>query len=498
MEQQDRAKTLFDLKQTKARCFLEVLWVITRTTSTEREREDICSSIPTSLTFCDMGDFYLLEIGQEHYETYQTLLNSIDQLGSSTMPDGARRHKEMRVWLDIDAPLSLTITEFSSWKANWLNNEGMLRIVLPRSSANDLFNGFSIQPLDCRELCLENVTALKTEEDAFLQQVMQRQTGEDWILPPARKADVSPSNDILQEVRSLFGANDVIGFEELKIIRGSDNSREELDSLFGIENIKQEIRKLEARLSYIQRMEQQGYYFDDTVNLHMCFLGAPGTGKTTVARIITGMLYQYGYVKKNKCIEINARQLVGGYVGQTGSRTAKIIQAARGGVLFIDEAYTLVPDTNSNNDFSHEAVAQLLKDMEDYRGELIVILAGYEKDMEHLFDMNEGLRSRINRNILFANYSAVDTMEIFLSMLRREQYRIDYAALKKLFLLMKECCRGSRFANGRFVRNLFEAIYEFHAYRLSSRSVSVEERDTIVEADIDDNDVCRPMRDSAL
>ena len=327
----------------------------------------------------------------------------------------------------------------------------------------------------------------------FIANTMLKQQQPDWEISQIKKADTSVAADILAEVRSMFSDNDVLRFDELKLCKGAENSKEELDELIGMNNIKDEIRILEARLKYVKDMEKRGFLFDESINLHMCFLGAPGTGKTTVARILTGIFNKYGYIKKNKCIEINARQLIGGFTGQTGDRTKKIIDAARGGVLFIDEAYTLVPDHNDSRDFSYEAVAQLLKEMEDSRGDLIVILAGYDSDMQKLFDMNEGLRSRVNKKIYFENYGLYETLEIFLNMLRKEKYRIDSAALGKLILLIKKCRYSKTFSNGRFVRNLYERIYEHHAYRFYSSNQAGLDRDTFTVDDIDDNDVCEPI-----
>lgn len=491
-----RAKVLFDLKKAKTKCMVQTVWTTIDYGAGTRTTESEHSHIPSDLVICDLGDFYAVDILSEFPELHSELLEKMRELPSTRLSDSVIRQKEIRIYFDVDHPeLYLIIGVFSSWESSgYRTGTPTLHMLLPEDRLNFISNNGMRLPLSAGAEALEDCSVLSEADRAFIDEILLRQERSDWILPPsAGKKNTAPEPAVLDEIRALFGAGDVIGFDELKIIRGSDDALAELEELCGMEGIKREIRVLEARLSYTRRMEAQGFFSDDTPSLHMSFLGAPGTGKTTVARVLTGLFYRYGCIKKNKCVEVGARQLVGGYVGQTGSRTAKIIEAARGGVLFIDEAYTLVPDGNTQNDFSYEAVAQLLKEMEDSRGELIVILAGYERDMERLFEMNEGMRSRVNKNIIFENYSAHDAMEILLSMLRREQYRIDRGALEKLLLLIKKCRLSELFSNGRFVRNLYEHIYEHHALRVYNKSAAPHEVDTFVAADVDDRDVCEPM-----
>jgi AAA+ superfamily predicted ATPase len=214
----------------------------------------------------------------------------------------------------------------------------------------------------------------------------------------------------------------------------------------------------------------------------MCFTGSPGTGKTTVARIITGLLYTMGYIKENKCIEVNGQNLKGGYTGQTAIITKLVLKSAKNKVLFIDEAYALFDDYNG---FGKEAVAVILKQMEDDRDSTVVIFAGYKNDMEQFLKMNDGLKSRINRYIDFANYSVPELVEILMLNLRNKKLYITEEALAKCVLAFKKAEISERFSNGRFVRNLLEKIEYEHAYN-TSKIKDTKRQDTIEVQDIPD------------
>ena len=213
-------------------------------------------------------------------------------------------------------------------------------------------------------------------------------------------------------------------------------------------------------LEYEKNRQTRGIESHDSASMHMCFMGHPGTGKTTIARIMTGILYSMKYIKENQCIEISGLDLMGGYVGQTAIITKQIVDKARGGILFIDEAYALCED--KGNSFGKEAVSVLLKEMEDNRSDLVVIFAGYEDDMNQFLNINPGFRSRINKYFDFVDYTTIELSQIFLNYIRKMHLKISEEALTKCVELFNEARKHPKFSNGRFVRNLVEQIEEYH------------------------------------
>jgi DNA polymerase III delta prime subunit len=272
-----------------------------------------------------------------------------------------------------------------------------------------------------------------------------------------------------------------ISFESLKVNDGILNSDEELAKLTGLENVKDELRKLKAKLEYRRIREARGIYDESITNLHMCFLGNPGTGKTTVARILTGILYELGYVKNNKCIELNANDFKAGYAGQTAIKTKAILRNARNKVLFIDEAYGFFDGFQGG--YGQEAIDVIIKEMEDNKDSLIIIFAGYDKEMNDFLNMNEGLKSRINRYIHFDNYTPQEECEIMMNFLNQKQLLITRDSLEKCMLIFKNAILKPDFANGRFARNLLEKIEEEHAFNVK-RIKDERRRDTIEAEDI--------------
>ena len=220
--------------------------------------------------------------------------------------------------------------------------------------------------------------------------------------------------------------------------------------------------------------KQQGLP-NTSVSYHCVFSGNPGTGKTTVARILAGIYKELGLLKKGHLVEVDRSKLVGEYVGQTAPKTNKVIDEALDGVLFIDEAYTLV---GGQNDYGSEAIATLLKRMEDDRDRLVVILAGYTDEIKEFIDSNPGLQSRFNRYIQFDDYSAEELTEIFKHNLRKSRYKIKRDAYDELQLLIAQTVnsKDKNFGNARYVRNLFEKIVQNQANRLS-RMVSINNDD---------------------
>lgn len=262
------------------------------------------------------------------------------------------------------------------------------------------------------------------------------------------------------------------------------DAAKELDGLIGLSSVKSEITSLTNYIK-VQKMREEKGMKVPPVSLHCIFTGNPGTGKTTVARIVAEIYKELGLLKKGHLVETDRSGLVAEYVGQTAVKTNKIIDSALDGILFIDEAYSLVDGGNS--DYGKEAIATLLKRMEDSRDRLVVILAGYTDDMRRFIDSNPGFQSRFNRYIEFPDYSAEELYRIFCSSVKKYEYTLADEAQEVLKKVFEDAVsnKDRNFGNGRFARNLFEKVVEQQANRLSSEAeVTAETLATIEAADI--------------
>jgi SpoVK/Ycf46/Vps4 family AAA+-type ATPase len=242
-----------------------------------------------------------------------------------------------------------------------------------------------------------------------------------------------------------------------------------LDELIGLAPVKQDIKTL-TNFIEIQRKRKSAGLREAPISYHCVFTGNPGTGKTTVARIVADIYREMGIVKKGHLVETDRSGLVAEYVGQTAVKTNKVVDSALDGVLFIDEAYTLVQ--GNGNDYGQEAIATLLKRMEDDRDRLVVILAGYTDEMKKFIDSNPGLQSRFSRYIKFPDYNAEELAKIFLLSAKKSEYVCDKDVEASIVDIMEGAVKTKdrNFGNGRFVRNLFEKAIQRQAVRLSSVS----------------------------
>lgn len=269
-----------------------------------------------------------------------------------------------------------------------------------------------------------------------------------------------------------------------KDVKGDQAAIAELDALIGLASVKEEIRKLQSFIQ-IQSMRKEQGLPQMNIAHHFVFTGNPGTGKTTVARILAKIYKELGVVRQGQLIETDRSGLVAEYVGQTAVKTNKVIDSALDGVLFIDEAYSLVQ--GGKEDFGAEVIATLLKRMEDNRDRLVVILAGYTDDMKQFIASNPGLQSRFNRYIEFPDYSATDLLKIFNLQLAHHDYRLTATASTRAMEIIEAAlaAKSSSFGNARYVRNLFERTIENQAVRLAEKpSVTREELMTIEDVDI--------------
>ena len=253
-----------------------------------------------------------------------------------------------------------------------------------------------------------------------------------------------------------------------------DELMEQLNALVGLEDVKKDIKSL-MNLMKVRKLRQENDLPVAPMSLHMVFLGNPGTGKTTIARLVSGLYAAIGVLSKGQLVEVDRSGLVAGYVGQTALKTQEVIKSALGGVLFIDEAYSL--SSGGENDFGREAIETILKAMEDHRDDLIVIVAGYTDPMHQFLNSNPGLESRFNKYFFFPDYKGEELMKIFEGQLNKNSYELTEearTAAQDIFNKMYEE-RTANFGNGRDVRNFFEDMVVRQSNRVAAMETPTKE-----------------------
>lgn len=258
----------------------------------------------------------------------------------------------------------------------------------------------------------------------------------------------------------------------------------QLHELIGLSTVKSTVQEL-VNMAKVAQMKAQAGIKAPAITRHLVFTGNPGTGKTTVARILGNIYKNLSVLSKGHFIEVDRSDLVGEYLGHTAPKTTKVVESALGGVLFIDEAYSLVPEGRQDS-FAQEAINTLLKMMEDHRDDLVVIVAGYKGEMSRFINSNPGLKSRFSRSIHFADYSVSELTEIFKLNCEQHGYVISEKALEAFSRLVNQFePQIGELGNGRFVRNIFDRCIAIQSNRLAALShPSTEDLKTFLSEDI--------------
>ncbi|GAA0494843.1 AAA family ATPase [Alkalibacterium indicireducens] len=294
----------------------------------------------------------------------------------------------------------------------------------------------------------------------------------------------NPNSSFLIEIKELIEQIRVREKEDANPFKKTNGNREEktieealaeLDALIGLDSVKEEVKKIVKSVEYNQhRQKLLGIEESERPAYHFAFLGNPGTGKTTVARILGDIFHSLGIIEKNEVVEVDRSKLVAVHVGATAQKTSEAIEAAMGGVLFVDEAYALAPRSENSNDFGPEAIDTLIKAMEDNRDNLIVILSGYNDEMRRLMKVNPGLSSRVNLQIQFEDYSEDQLLDIAHSFAKKEHYTLTEDGEKAFLQRISEKLVDEHFANAREVRNIIEAAIREKAFRFGENSLTKE------------------------
>jgi len=298
------------------------------------------------------------------------------------------------------------------------------------------------------------------------------------------KAILNQSNRILKENDGDYQTLKLVDFELVDSEKEKFNLEETLSEIIGLDEVKNHIRSLAAKINVGRQREKMGLANNNVQTLHMIFKGNPGTGKTMMARTVANMLYNLGVINTNNVVETDRAGLVAGYVGQTAEKTTEKVYEAINGVLFIDEAYTL--SQGGENDFGREAIDTLVKLMDDNRDKLVVILAGYSDNMEDFLNTNPGLFSRFPNIVEFKDYNLEELLNIATLTYKKNGYELSESAYNKLSQILDEARVNRKFGNGRYVRNIFEKSLTKQALRVSILpELTKEDLITITDEDIE-------------
>ncbi|WP_304181296.1 AAA family ATPase [Leptotrichia trevisanii] len=346
---------------------------------------------------------------------------------------------------------------------------------------------------------LDAVTNSNGKITKYGMSIVEENSRESTVLLLKKIAEIVDSKEFSNEIKEIanFLKKSLVeyyGYLEIKRICNSDevvedtrsltDLLEELNNLIGLKNVKSKVNDL-IIYQKVQKMREKEGLNAVKSTLHLSFTGNPGTGKTTVARIIGRIYKQLGLLSKGHFIEVSRTDLIAGYQGQTALKVKNVIEKAKGGVLFIDEAYSITENEQSDS-YGRECITELTKALEDYRNDLVVIVAGYSEPMKNFFSSNPGLKSRFNTFIEFEDYNTKELLEILISMCKNNDYNLTEKAKIKLndFFETELENKKENFSNGRMVRNVYDDLVMNHARRVVNIE-NITKEDLLLITDLD-------------
>lgn len=449
-------------------------------------------------TFIDDVDATLTALSGASHRAECTV--EAEQIVSAILAaDGRHTNTELSVWLGdvgprLEPPVLITTrqlrdSDLLADKQHWLDQPSTLFDLLVRADGRD-DEGRSHIYYE-RALKLAHATAAldlvpSPDEIAAIDKfrdILLRAMDDAGVARPGQPAATARAGSDADETAATPTEP-----ADLPPVRDVDDLLAELDALVGLTEVKSEVRKLTSLLR-VQRLRADAGLAVIETSRHLVFSGNPGTGKTTVARLLSQIYRALGIVEKGHLIETDRADLVAGYVGQTAGKTRKVLQSALGGTLLIDEAYALA--RGGESDFGLEAIDTLVKYMEDHRDDLAIVACGYPVEMAALIDANPGLQSRFTKTIEFPDYTTDELIAIFELISGAKEYHLDDGGRSALQVLIDAEPRGRGFGNGRLVRNLFEAAVAQHALLLADTESPTAEQLTTLSAE------CFPTPNSA-
>ena len=346
---------------------------------------------------------------------------------------------------------------------------------------------------------LDAVTNSNGKITKYGMSIVEENSRESTVLLLKKIAEIVDSKEFSKDIKEIanFLKKSLVeyyGYLEIKRIcnldevvedaRSLTDLLEEVNNLIGLKNVKSKVNDL-IIYQKVQKMREKEGLNAVKSTLHLSFTGNPGTGKTTVARIIGRIYKQLGLLSRGHFIEVSRTDLIAGYQGQTALKVKNVIEKAKGGVLFIDEAYSITENEQSDS-YGRECITELTKALEDYRNDLVVIVAGYSEPMKNFFSSNPGLKSRFNTFIEFEDYNTKELLEILISMCKNNDYDLTEKAKVKLndFFETELQNKKENFSNGRMVRNIYDDLVMNHARRIVSIK-NITKEDLLLITDLD-------------
>jgi hypothetical protein len=422
--------------------------------------------------------------GETHH--HECLLEACDLVSAILASDGRLTTSELEAWLDdigphlappvLISPQQLRESELITGRAGWLETPSTMFDLFVKADGRD--GGRRAISYYEPALKLAHAAAAldlvpSPDEIAAIDRfrsMLLRTMDAAGVPRPGQPAATA----------AIGGAPTAAPETELPPERPVEEILGELDALIGLDHVKTEVRRLTSLLRVQKLRAEHGLPVTET-SRHLVFVGNPGTGKTTVARLLSQLYRSLGVVTKGHLVETDRADLVAGFVGQTATKTQAVLTSSLGGTLLIDEAYALA--RGGENDFGREAIDTLVKFMEDHREDLAVVVAGYPTEMGELIAANPGLESRFARTLEFPDYSTDELVAIFELISNRQQYHLTGAARIRLAEVIEAEPRGRGFGNARFTRNVFEQAISMQAMRLSDVEIPTRDQLTAIEAD---------------